>query len=226
MKTLSQYRDLILIILSWIVVGMYMGPVIYVYLPITLFVMRSRGQYMEMLLGFLLMLVLSDSRVDRLHFAANAKEIYIIFLAIFLFLDRNKFTPFNRFYLRFVPFFIVAIFCIFNSPSDYLVNSIQKTASYIFLLFVVPNYVQEAYLNKGKEFYKMLIYLGAVILLFGFVLKFVSPGIVTREGRYEGVFGNPNGLGIFSLLFFLLFAVINDLHPDLFVRREKTIVYG
>ena len=181
---------------------------------------------MEMLLGFLLMLVLSDSRVDRLHFAANAKEIYIIFLAIFLFLDRNKFTPFNRFYLRFVPFFIVAIFCIFNSPSDYLVNSIQKTASYIFLLFVVPNYVQEAYLNKGKEFYKMLIYLGAVILLFGFVLKFVSPGIVTREGRYEGVFGNPNGLGIFSLLFFLLFAVINDLHPDLFVRREKTIVYG
>ena len=207
-------------------VGMYMGPVIYLYLPITLFVMRSRNQHTEMLLGFLLMLVLSDSRVERLHFAANAKEIYIILLGIFLLVDRKVFTAFSRFYLSFIPFFIVAILCVFNTPSENFFNAIEKTVSYILLLFVVPNYVQHAYLTKGKEFYKILIYLGATILLIGFVFKFINPAMVTRESRYEGLFGNPNGLGIFSLLYFLLFAVINDINPDLFVRREKAVIYG
>jgi O-antigen ligase len=226
LKILSQYRNLILIILSWVVVGMYMGPVIYIYLPITLFVMRSRGQYMEMLLGFLLMLILSDSRVERLHFAANAKEIYIILLGIFLFTDRKIFTVLSRFYLSFIPFFIVAILCVFNSPSENSFNAIEKTVSYILLLFVVPNYVQQAYITKGREFYKILIYLGATILLIGFVFKFLNPAMVTREARYEGLFGNPNGLGIFSLLFFLLVAVVNDLNPNLFDRREKTVIYA
>jgi len=72
----------------------------------------------------------------------------------------------------------------------------------------------------------MLVYMCAGILLLGFVFKFLSPDIVTREDRYEGLFGNPNGLGIFCLLFFLLFTVVIDFFPELFSKREKMFIYG
>ncbi len=212
--------------LSWALVGMYAGPVIYFYLPVTLIFMKGRDQYLELLLGFIFILILSDSRVGSLQFAVNAKEIYIILLAVFLVIDSKGFAPFNNFYFRFFPFFTIAIICIFYAPSESLVNSIEKTASYIFLLLVVPNYVQKAHLMRGKEFYKMLVYLCAGILLLGFVFKFLSPDIVTREDRYEGMFGNPNGLGIFCLLLFLLFTVVIDFFPDLFGKREKMFIYG
>jgi len=212
--------------LSWALVGMYAGPVIFFYLPVTLIFMKGRDQYLELLLGFIFILILSDSRVGSLQFAVNAKEIYIILLAVFLVIDSKGFAPFNSFYLRFLPFFIIAIICIFYAPSESVVNSIEKTASYIFLLLVVPNYVQKAHLMRGKEFYKMLVYLCAGILLLGFVFKFLSPDVVTREDRYEGMFGNPNGLGIFCLLLFLLFTVVIDFFPELFSKREKMFIYG
>jgi O-antigen ligase len=37
--------------------------------------------------------------------------------------------------------------------------------------------------------------------------------------------GNPNGLGIFCLLYFLLFYIIQDNFQGLFTNREKAIVY-
>ena len=212
--------------LSWAIIGMYFGPVIYVYLPVTVILMKSRNQYHEILLGFIFILILSDSRLESLHFAADLKEIYILFLVAFLVIDSKGFAPFSNFYFRFLPFFIIAVICIFYAPPSALVNSIEKTFSYILLLLVVPNYLQKAHLMKGKEFYKMLVYMCAGILLLGFVFKFLSPDIVTREDRYEGLFGNPNGLGIFCLLFFLLFTVVIDFFPELFSKRKKMFIYG
>ncbi len=203
-----------------------MGPVIYIYLPTTLIFLRARNQYLEMLIGFFFMLILSDSRVYSLGFAKNAKEIYIIILALYLLTDRENFTPFNKFYTRFIPFFLIALACLLNAPTDNIFNSCEKITSYFFLLLVVPNYVQRAYLDKGKEFFKALIYFATLILLIGFVFKYLSPGIVTRESRYEGLFGNPNGLGLFSLLLFLLFSVVLEFFPDLFQRREKIVIYS
>ena len=182
---------------------------------------------MEMLIGFVFMLFLSDSRTDWIHyFAADAKEIYILILALFFFIDRDKFTPANNLYTRFIPFFIVAIICIFNTPPENSSTAIQKTASYVLLLITIPGYVQRAYIEQGKNFFKALIYLGIAILFMGFIFKFINPEYVTREERFQGLFGNPNGLGIFSLLFFFFFTVILELEPKLFSRREKIIVYG
>ena len=182
---------------------------------------------MEMLIGFIFILFLSDSRTDWIHyFAADAKEVYIIMLALFFFMDRDKFIPANNLYTRFIPFFIVAIICIFNAPPENSSSATQKTASYILLLITIPGYVQRAYIEQGKNFFKALIYLGMAILFIGFVFKFVNPEYVTREDRFQGLFGNPNGLGIFSLLFFFLFTVVLELEPKLFNKREKIVVYG
>lgn len=182
---------------------------------------------MEMLLGFVFMLFLSDSHNDVIHyFAKDAKEIYILMLAIFLFVNGKDFRPFNLFFVRFIPFFIVAIICIFYTPDENLSTSIEKTTSYILLLFSIPSYVQRAYMDHGKNFFKTLAYLCAGIILCGFIFRFIDPNLVIREDRYQGLFGNPNGLGIFCLLFFFLLTVIMELYPVMFNKREKMIMFG
>lgn len=213
-----------MIMLSWIMVGVFMGPVVYFYVPITLMILGARKQYFEMLLGFFLMLTLSDSREGYLFFASTVKEIYIILLALFMLLDSKSFRPFNGITLRFIPFFVIAFICMFNGPSDYMFNAFQKTTSYLLLLVVIPNYVQRAHLDKGKEFYKGVIFLASTILIAGFIFRFLRPEMVYREGRYQGVLGNPNGLGIFSLLSYLFLQAGLVIYPDLLGRRNKIIV--
>jgi len=214
-----------MILLSWIVVGIFMGPVVYFYVPVTLVVLGIRKQYFEMLLGFFLMLTLSDSREGYLFFASTVKEIYIIILALFMLLDSKSFRPFNGITLWFIPFLVIAYVCMFNGPQDYMFNAFQKTTSYMLLLIVVPNYVQRAHLDRGKDFYKGVIFLTSAILIAGFIFRFLKPEMVYREGRYQGILGNPNGLGIFSLLSFLFLQAGLVVYPDLLNRRNKIIVY-
>jgi len=214
--------------LSWLLVGMYLRLfLLAIYLPLSLILLNGRKQYMEMLLGFVFMLFLSDSRQDSIHyFAADAKEIYILMLAVLLIVNTASFKPFNGFFSRYIPFFIVAIICMFNSPPENLYTCIERTTSYILLLFAVPNFVQRAHLDHGRNFYKALIYLCLTILLAGFIFRFIDPTLVIMEDRYQGLFGNPNGLGIFSLLFFFLLTVSLEMYPDLLEKREKMLIYA
>jgi O-antigen ligase len=203
---------------------MYFGPVIYGVLPLTLLLYKARGKYDELLLGFFYILILSDSRQDSLSFAENAKNIYIVMLVLFL-LDRKKFTLFNRLVLPYIPFFLIAFTCVFFAPVEIVATSIEKTVSYLFLIMVVSNYVQYCFKEHGDAFFKKLIYFGASILSVGFVLRIINPAQTIMEGRYRGMLGNPNGLGIFALLFFLLFSLIIDFYPKLLSRKEKNFVY-
>jgi len=207
-------------------VGVFMGPVVYFYVPVTLFFLKSGNKYMEILLGFFLILTISDSRSENLRFAVITKEVYVIMMAIFLLIDLKSFRPFNRFFVRFIPFFLVAFICIFNGPDENYYSAFEKTISYILLLVVVPNYVLRAHLDHGKEFYKIVMVLSTLVLCIGFIFKIIDPGFVTREGRFEGVLGNPNGLGIYALLSFLLLRTGLELHPSLFNKRERNIMYA
>jgi O-antigen ligase len=211
--------------ISWVIVGALLKEAAYIYIPVSLFLLKSRDQYLEMLLGFFFLLILSDSRNPNLAFAAVTKEIYVVMLGILLFSDRRNLVDFNGFFYRFIPFFVIAFICIFNGPGENYLNAFEKTLSYTLLLIVVPNYFQRAYTDKGKEVYRALILLSAAILSIGFILRFISPHLVSREGRFEGLLGNPNGLGVFALLFFLFFTITLDLYTDLFTKREKTFIY-
>ena len=135
MKTyLNDNKQFILIAFIWLVSGIYFGPLVYVVIPALIILMYSKGMHLEILLGFFLMLTLSDSRLHSLSFAGDIKNIYIIILTLILFQERISLKV--AIYKYFIPFFIIAIYCIFDSPNMAL--SFQKVLSYILLFVVLP----------------------------------------------------------------------------------------
>ena len=227
-RILSTYiftnREFILLLLVWLITGIFGGVLIFILLPLSLLLLRYKERYEELLLGFFFILILSDSRQPELRFASDLKEIYILMLSLILIFNRKYFTPFNNFYQKFIPFFIIAFIAILKSDVTSL--SFQKTLSYILLFLIVPNYVQQIWAEKGEEFFRNLIYLGVFILLLGLILMFILPDKVFYTDRYSGVFGNPNGLGIFCFLFFLLTATVTHFYPNILSKYEKFVIYG
>ncbi len=220
--------QLFLLLLFWMLVGMYGGPAIYVVLPLTLIIMKQKGLYEELFFGFLFILILSDSLESQLLFAKDIKNIYILALAVFLLFDSKDFQPLNQLYKIFIPFFIFSYCTIFFSVGDsFFFTSFQKTLSFTFVFLVIPNFVTKLYRENGKEFFKRVIFFCVTALFIGFVLKYIMPSVAFLDvsGRYRGVMGNPNGLGMYSFLLFVLFFIVNDFFPSLFKRGEVILIY-
>jgi O-antigen ligase len=211
----------------WALSGMYGGPLVYGVVPLTMFIFKSRNMYMELLLGFFFILILSDSRQDSLAWAADVKNECIVLLTLFLLLNRKDFGAFNTFYQKFIPFFVIAFICVFYSPSEIVSTCFQKTLSYLFLLLVTSNYALRCHREHGIVFYRTLVYFGMGILIFGLALKYINPAqAYGEEHRFRGLLGNPNGLGVFAVLVFLTFSAIKNTFPDIFTRKENIVFYG
>lgn len=227
MRELIKLLDgqFLIIILTWLLVGVFGGPVIYAYVPITMLLLRYRERFEELLIGFVIILVLSDSLDPALSFAKDTKNIYILVLAFFFLADFKKFTPSSRIFKIFLPLYLFAFIpLLFAGPNIFM--ALQKTVSYLLLFIVVPNYTLYCYREYGERFLRRLVYysmlplaLGLLIYLFGLETVFI-----TGE-RYRGVFGNPNGLGIFTLLITMLVALLNSKFPELFTRRELIVFF-
>lgn len=171
-----------------------------------------------MLIGFFLILTLSDSRQAAFAFAADIKDVYLVMLGFFYVVDSAYFEPRQRVIVRFIPFLILATaFLIF---SDILAQSAMKTLSYGLLLLVVPNYIIAAWRNNKEDALRKLIWTGILILAVGLVLRFIMPNYVSLADRFCGLLGNPNGLGLFCILFFILATVARNVVPGLFTKRE------
>ncbi len=226
---LDYYKENIqfyILLAVWMVVGIVGGPVIYVVLPLTMILMRQKGMWEELFLGFFFILILSDSELNFFVFAKSVKVVYLVLLAIFFVLDLDDFRPLNLLFQQFGVFFLVAIICLFLSPTIFI--SFQKTFSYILMFILIPNFITRLYRSNGEQFFKNLIYFGTTILIVGFILYFIQPSYAFSSiiHRYNGVFGNPNGLGLYTFLLFALFYTLNDVFENLFTVKEKVIMYS
>ncbi|MES2513960.1 MAG: O-antigen ligase family protein [Bacteroidota bacterium] len=104
--------------------------------------------------------------------------------------------------------------------------SFQKVLSYVLLFSFFPNYFLFVYLKYGPYLFKGLIFLVSVLVLVGLGFSFLNYDIIILAGRYRGLLGNPNGLGLFLYLFIILFAIINERFPHVFSKAEIYFVYG
>ena len=211
--------------LSWIFVGALPGPLIWPWMIMWLLVFWRKDKIAELFIGFWLVLILSDSLENGLAWAKTFKNIYILFLGFVLIVDREQFKPFNRIFMRFLPFFAVALIALMFSPVAG--DGAMRTLSYFLIFLVAPNYVQRLFRERGPEIFKDLVFFGFMILVIGVAYRFIDISIAySHGGRLRGIFGNPNGLGLFIIVLFMLFYVSNQLFKGLFSRVDRITVYG
>lgn len=218
--------QLFFILFIWLIIGKYAPLISYAIVPLTMFLMYKKGMIEELLIGYFFILVLSDSLEDSLVFAKNVKNIYISVLAVFFFFDTKNFQPLNKLYKLYIPFFIFALFTMSFSINDpFFLTSLQKTISFAISFMIIPNFITKLYREEGVLFFKRIVFFAVTILIIGFILKYTAHNFAYLEnGRYRGFLGSPNGLGIFSVLTFIFFFVINDFFPSLFTKQERIIL--
>lgn len=221
---LRTKRSFLLLLLVWLLVGMFGGPLAIVVIPLSLLILINQGRFDEALLGFFLILMLSDSRQQSMGFAAQAKDFCMLMMAGGMFLFRESFMPMNRIVLRFLPFFAFALIGLIYSQT--IGPAAQKTLSYFLILLVVPNYIMTAWRTQGPVFFRNLVFFTVLLLVIGFALRVLRPEVVTLQGRYTGILGNPNGLGIFVFLFTMIFVYVDTEIGKVFTRYERWLIYG
>ncbi len=223
---LNQRGQLMVLIFFWVGVTIFLGPVIYLVLPLSAFYLRGREMWIELLFAFLMVLVFSDMDPGLVAFRSikSAKYGMMIALALIFFMETARFTPQAGVFKYFLPFFIYAYFPLAKSSEP--IEGFSKTTSYLLLYMVLPNYWLYAFRRYGWVLFKHYFVFISIMLASVWFLRFVQPWWVILAGRYHGLFGNPNGLGIFTFLNFMLFSVCLYLKKDLFSVMEKVVIYG
>ena len=217
-------KKLYLTLLFWMAVGIGSSMAALVVIPLHLLSMRNKQAYLLFLLGLWFMLLLSDSRQYFFSFAQTVKPVVMLVVGFMVWEERRNWPTFNL-YSPFIPFFIIAGIAILDSPVQF--TSLQKLASYFLLLYVVPQLVTRLLYTEKERLLKGLVAFGVLVLIAGLALRYVSPGMVYfKEGRFNGLLGNPNGLGIFTFCFFMLYMLIHKYHRHYFSKTEHWIILG
>ncbi len=220
----SKNVQLILIIcLGWLLLGSIGSQFAMIGVALVFGICFFKSRIDLMLLLFYCILFFSDSRSDFLSFAAAIKPGIALLFGVTGLLIWRKFKVDHPYILLFLPFIIVALVTVFFS--DYFVTSLTKTVSYTFIILSVPVYC--TYLLKSTDNRIFRDYFGVIfiILSLGLVFIVLFPDFVFLAGRYRGLLGNPNGMGLFLSMNYLFFQVVIRKLPNLFARKELMLIY-
>lgn len=214
-----------LMVILWVLAGAFLGDMAIVLVVPSLMLLLARERFGEILIAFWLILIFSDSRLDTLLFAQLTKKVVIVLLVFFLFLKRKVLAiNSNGIFNIFIPFFFWSFCMTFRNPD--IATSLQKTFSYVFLFLVVPIFGHQAMVMNQRTFFRTTAFSIAFFLLFGLGMRFFNLETVLLDGRFMGLMGNPNGLGLLVFIFGILFDTICRKDPEVVGRRLKIIIWG
>lgn len=221
---ISKNIQFLIVLLSWTLTGMYFSPGLLVLLPLSMIIFIKQDMYLEMLLGFWFMLILSDSFLPQLKFAKDFKIIHILLMLLVMFVKRKKlFVSQNQVILFFMPYFMIAFLVVLKAPI--VAVSFQKTLSYLLLFLVIPTCVNYLIYTDSRKFYRESVYFATFLLMLGLIFYLIGAEWIYLAGRFRGLLGNPNGLGLFSALVFIFFQVAMHQDKDMFTKRERNFIY-
>ena len=225
----KEHSQFILILVIMYVTGVWGGPIIYPMFPIFILLFGLRQRYFEVFITSIWLLILADyvpvrnATYDDLQFAKDLKALVPLYMFLIFLKDRHDFLPLPKLFVYFIPFFVIMIISLNYSINDSI--GIQKTISFVLMYFCVPVYVVKLHRDHGEDFWKALITFIIGMLMIGIVLGFVAPAIgLMPDGRFKGVLGNPNGLGVFLNLAFILWLVVEEFKLADFTRAERMLI--
>jgi O-antigen ligase len=216
-------KYLLLLFVSWYLVSFAISGAASVLILGSLYFFKRDNNYKAMFLGLITIIFMSDSRQAQLAYTSDLKVVYVVLLIVFMFFDKKRFMPFSDYYKPFLLFFLFSVPLVFLNPAPLI--SFQKTISYNLIFFIVPNYFLSSYKEEGDLFIKDIISFLCLFLLISLILiPFSSENLLFIEGRYNGLLGNPNGIGVFVSILYVFFFIADELFPNLFFRQDKILI--
>lgn len=215
--------NVFIIVIFWLTTAFFsqFAAKLVVFFSFLLLIYKNHLKYL--IISYFMILLLSDSRLDVLKFASEIKPFIAIIFYLICFLIYQKRSLNNHVkYIYPLIFFIIISF--FLSSLDLII--FQKSVSYILMLLLIIPFFSVFQNQENNYFFKVLIYCFLIILILGNVIFFYSYETVFLNGRFRGLFGNPNGLGIFIVLFFFIFNILKNNYPSLFNKKENLIITG
>jgi O-antigen ligase len=218
--------DVYSLLISWALVGMYLPKAVAIFYSILTFVLVLRTRDLTKIsLPFLAMLIFSDSRSAMFSFAETAKIGVVVFSLVFVWLNFSRLrSKENMIFKYFLPFLLFAISATLWSYDPF--NALQKAMSYGLIFFLIPLF----YLNakeENEQYGLELVYFFTTVVLVGLIIHLVNPQFTTLVGRYRGLLGNPNGLGIFlTVMYAVAFPVFKSLGKEGVNRAFLWLFYG
>ena len=204
---IAKRKFLYSLIMSWALVGALLpGIPAVIYVSLTYIAILRTRDLTGMLLSIITILIFSDSRAPIFAFAASAKVAMVILTLLFIISNYQELeVKRNDIFRYFLPFILFSILATFWSTDAF--TAIQKSISYGAIFFLIPI----IYLNGKKVDSKIgteLVYLFTMMLTIGLVIHLFNPSFTSLAGRYRGLLGNPNGLGIFLSLILAVYYSI------------------
>lgn len=226
--TIIKYKQLWFILFTWVIAGNVFQPLANVLVILSIFLFLVKDRPVELFIGFLFILLLSDHRVDfgpdPTQFAKDLKSIYLLVLTLSVWRNRDKFLMSNPIFKLLIPFFIIAFIGLIWAINIQI--GLQKTISYTLLYAIIPIVFFNIYQSKGLDFIKAIAAYFFLIVLIGLIVRWVLPDVAQLLGqRFRGLFGNPNGLGLFIVQLFLFLTILRNYKLLVLSRREWLLFY-
>ncbi|MBP6722757.1 MAG: O-antigen ligase family protein [Bacteroidia bacterium] len=182
-----------------------------------------RELHSSIVILFLFVLILGDSRVDIFQFIKDLRvEVMMLIFLITIFEVRNQRYKINAIMLYLLPFLAVALLALIFSPT--IGVAFSKTISFAIFYFVLFNYVHHKLQVYGIQLMADVLYLIVTLLILGFIFLPLFPEFISYGGtRYNGIMGNPNGMGMLVTLATPITAYLFQKHS--FPKRFKTFVW-
>ena len=216
--------QLVIVFLVLVFAGILAKETAFLLVPLTLIMLKYKNRYMEMIMVFSLLLCLADSRHHMFDFAKIIKDIALVILSLFVFIDSSQFKERSKLFMPFALFLLLSFVLSARHPDP--LGSFQKILSYTLLLVAVPNYFLRELNIDGAFFMRNMVWFYVVILLFGLFLSLPMPEITYLQERYCGLLGNPNSIGTFCTLLVILITLTRHHYPGIFSRNQLYLMIG
>lgn len=208
-------------VLLWIAGGyvhVYLGVILVL---ITFFRLLSNFQKKEAIISMWLLFILSDSALPSLSFSIMIKPIVLLIMGFSVNFNRLNMLYDKKFIFSFIPFFIYTF--IVSVFSTVPLGSVQKIVSYFLIYLVSSSFIFDIVQKEQiKEWAKSVVTLGMIVLLISIILGlfFKSIGAVV-DNRFNGIFRNPNGLGVFCVFYSIICYTALSYYPDIISKNMK-----
>jgi O-antigen ligase len=128
----------------------------------------------------------------------------------------------NNYLKNFIPFILIMSFMMLFSYDFFPV--FQRTLSYVITLIFLPILTLKA-IERDNGFLLNLFVLINFYLVLGVLMKYLNPELAFRVDRFRGMFGNPNGLGIFIVVAFGFYFSLKETGYLLLNRWAKILFF-